>query len=45
MLSFGVSGHITIKPLKGLVNETKPKPLYDPPNAIYTMLCGVIYSP
>jgi len=37
MVSFGASRHFLIKPLQSLVNETKQKPMYDPPNALYTM--------
>ena len=41
MVSFGVSKHFPINPLQSIVNETKPKLLYDPPNALYTMLAAV----
>jgi len=44
MVSFGASRQIRIKPLQSLVNETMPKTLYDPPNALYTMLgTGIIH--
>jgi len=35
MVSFGASKHFPIKPTESLVKKTKPKPLHDPPNALY----------
>lgn len=40
MMSFGASRHFPVGPVDSLVNVPKPKSLYDPPNALYTMLCG-----